>query len=184
MLRRYSAFAAFDVLATIIEKVTNQDYAEFLKNEIFIPCNMPDTTFSPSQDQWKRIIEMHNRVDDKNCIGETFPECVFESFPCGHNLAGAGLVSTLDDYANFAKMLLNKGTIFGKQIVSPETMSKMSSLYLPKEFTIAEDSSTWGLGVRVVINKDYKDLPVGSFGFRLDTSSIIRKADNIWCYIL
>lgn len=161
----YSAFAAFDVLATIIEKVTGQDYAEFLKNEIFIPCNMPDTTFSPSQDQWKRIIEMHNRVDDKNCIGETFPECVFESFPCGHNLAGAGLVSTLDDYANFAKMLLNKGTIFGKQIVSPETMSKMPSLYLPKEFTIEKDSSTWGLGVRVVINKDYKDLPIGSFGW-------------------
>ena len=161
----YSPFAAFDVLAAIAEKVTNQDYEEFLKKEIFIPCNMPNTTFSPSQDQWKRIIAMHNRVDDKNCIGETYPECIFESFPCGHKLAGAGLVSTLDDYANFAKMLLNKGSVSGRQIVSPETMSRMSSLYLPKDFTIESGSSTWGLGVRIIVSEDYKDLPVGSFGW-------------------
>lgn len=34
--------------------------------------------------------------------------CVFENFPETHKLAGAGLVSTLDDYINFVNMLLRK----------------------------------------------------------------------------
>ena len=34
--------------------------------------------------------------------------CVFEDFPATHKLAGAGLVSTVEDYSQFAEMLLNK----------------------------------------------------------------------------
>ena len=59
----YSAFAAFDVLAAIVEYVTKQDYETFLKNEIFVPCNMLNTTFSPTEKQWKQLMMMHNKVE-------------------------------------------------------------------------------------------------------------------------
>ncbi len=161
----YSPFGAFDILAAIVEKVTNKDYEEFLKQEIFDPCNMTDTTFMPSETQWKRIITMHNKVDGKNDIGITHPGCIFDVFPAEHKLAGAGLVSTLNDYSNFAQMLLNKGKAPKKQIVSPETLSKMSKQYLTKELEFADGSETWGLGVRIIAKDIYKKLPVGTFGW-------------------
>ena len=159
----YSGYAAFDILAAIVEIVTEQDYEEFLKNEIFIPCDMPDTTFSPSESQWKRIMTMHNKVDDKNDVGITYPGCVFEGFPCEHKLAGAGLVSTLNDYSNFAKMLLNKGEINNKCIISEQSFKMLSKPHVPED--IMPQHERWGLGVRVITDEEYRRLPVGSFGW-------------------
>lgn len=159
----YSPWAAFDILGAIVEKVTNQDYEEFLRNEIFIPCDMLNTTFSPSEKQWLQVIAMHNKVNGKNDIGATYSGCVFENFPCSHKLAGAGLVSTLDDYSNFARMLLGKGQINNTRIISEETFQKLSHPYIPKE--IMPGNERWGLGVRVIVDKNYQYLPVGSFGW-------------------
>ncbi len=159
----YSAFAAFDVLGDIVEKVTKQDYDDFLEKEIFNPCGMLDTTFLPSAKQWERLIVMHNKVDEKNHVGTTYPDCIFEQFPCGHKLAGAGLVSTLNDYSNFALMLLNKGKINNHRILSHNTFDMLSTPYVSKD--IMPGHETWGLGVRVITDDAYKHLPVGSFGW-------------------
>ncbi len=159
----YSAVGAFDVLGTIIEKVTGWDYARFLKKEIFEPCNMKDTTFAPTDEQQKRIISMHNKKNEKNEIGKTYPGCVFERFPNEHKLAGAGLVSTLDDYSNFAKMLLQKGEFDGKRIISEETFEKLRKSYMP--MGAISELEGWGLGVRVILNESYGPLPVGAFGW-------------------
>ena len=107
--QQYSGTGAFDLLAKIIEKVTETDYQEFLMQEIFIPCGMKNTTFIPTKEQWENFIAMHNKVGDKNCEEKFIDNYVFSDFPCTHYLGGAGLVSTLYDYSNFAKMLLNKG---------------------------------------------------------------------------
>lgn len=159
----YSPLAAFDILAAIAEKVTGQDYEEFLKNEIFIPCNMSDTTFSPSEKQWERAMTMHNKVDGKSEVGITYSGCVFESFPCKHKLAGAGLISSLHDYSNFARMLLGRGQINNKRIISDETFEKLLTPYVPEE--IMPGSENWGLGVRVIVDESYRYLPAGSFGW-------------------
>lgn len=159
----YSAFAAFDILAAIVEKITKDDYETFLKNEIFIPCNMQDTTFLPSEEQWNRLMTMHNKVNGKNDIGITYPDCVFEEFPCTHQLAGAGLVSTLNDYSNFAQMLLNKGEINNHRILSEKTFKKLSTPHVAED--IMPGCEKWGLGVRVITDETYKYLPTGSFGW-------------------
>lgn len=159
----YSSWAAFDLLAAIIESVTKQDYAEFLNNEIFIPCNMVNTTFSPTEEQWKRFMTMHNKVDGKSDVGVTYPGCVFERFPSKHKLAGAGLASTLQDYSNFARMLLNKGKAIHKRIFPEKTFSMMSNPWVSAE--IMHGNERWGLGVRVIVDEEYRYLPVGSFGW-------------------
>lgn len=159
----YSAYAAFDVLAAIVEKVTGQKYGEFLEKEIFSPCNMPDTIFSPSEEQWGRMIEMHDRVDDENVIGSMNPGCPFGAFPGEHNLAGAGLVSTLDDYSNFAQMLLNRGEFNGHRIISEKTFKEIMKPHVGED--IMPGNERWGLGVRVITSADYEKLPVGTFGW-------------------
>ena len=159
----YSGRAAFDVLALIIENITGMDYNDFLREEIFEPCDMVNTTFVPSEEQWEKIIPMHNKVDGVSCEFEMHDGCVFESYPCTHYLGGAGLVSTLEDYSNFAEMLLNKGRTAKKQIVPEELIEEMATPHVPEE--IMPGKERWGLGVRVITNEEYKKLPVGTFGW-------------------
>ena len=120
--QKYSGIGAFDVLAKIIENITKTDYLQFLQQEIFEPCEMVNTTFVPTQAQWKQVIAMHNKVDGHNRVAKMKENCVFIDYPCTHYLGGAGLVSTLDDYLKFAKMLLNNGKTPKKQILKEETL--------------------------------------------------------------
>lgn len=152
----YSAFAAFDVLAAIVETVTGEDYGDFLEKEIFAPCNMKNTTFMPSQIQWEQIIDMHNNIDGKNCVDKMKDGCVFEEFPASHKLAGAGLISTLEDYSNFAEMLLEK-------VKENKTFNMLSKAYKPIGYSTSNQS--WGLGVGVITGDSYPYLPVGSYGW-------------------
>ena len=53
--------------------------------------------------------------------------CVFENVPATHYLGGAGLISSLDDYTAFAKMLLNKGEINGNRVISEKAVKLIST---------------------------------------------------------
>lgn len=161
--QKYSGIGAFDVLAKIIENITKTDYLHFLQQEIFEPCEMVNTTFVPTQEQWKQIIAMHNKVDGNNCVAKMKENCIFVDYPCTHYLGGAGLVSTLDDYSKFAKMLLNKGKTPKKQILEEKTFRLLHALLVPEE--IMPSYERWGLGVRVIVTEEYKTLPVGTFGW-------------------
>lgn len=161
--QQYSGTGAFDVLARIIEKVTDTDYMEFLIREIFEPCGMVNTTFIPTQEQWGEIIAMHKKEDGKNCEEEMIDNCVFADFSCTHYLGGAGLVSTLYDYSEFAKMLLNKGRTATKQIICEDTFKLLHTPFVSED--IMPGNERWGLGVRVIVSDEYKNLPVGAFGW-------------------
>ena len=161
-MNQYSGYAAFDVLTKIIELVTGMDYLSYLQKEIFEPCKMTDTTFVPTDIQWSRMIAMHDRIEGKNVVGKTHNNCVFCDIPCTHYLGGAGLISTLSDYAKFARMLLDRGKTDTKQILSESTLQLMSSPQVSEQ--IMPGHTKWGLGVRVIVDK-HPTLPIGSYGW-------------------
>ncbi|MBE7036731.1 MAG: beta-lactamase family protein [Ruminococcaceae bacterium] len=177
----YSAIAAFDVLVKIIETITGEDFEEFLQRELFNPCLMKDTTFSPTSEQMLRIIAMHDKKDEKRIIGKTFEGCVFGDYPFGHNLGGAGLVSTLPDYAHFVTMLLDNGKTENKQIISEKTLKLLSHPHVTKEDLPGNFNR--GLGVRVVTENDESILPLGSYGWSgsYGTHFWIDPENNIAC---
>lgn len=82
--------------------------------------------------------------------------CIFEDFPATRKLAGAGLVSTVDDYSKFAEMLLNK-------VKTNRTFALINRPY--KIIDNPPYDQSWGLGVRVISGRNYNCLPVGSFGW-------------------
>lgn len=159
----YSAFAAFDVVAAIIQQITGQDYESFLRQELFDPCGMTDTTFLPTTEQWSRIIPMHARVNEQDAVDEMEPGCVFEGFPAAHMVAGAGLIASLADYARFARMLCRGGMTESGRVLSEAAVSLMAQAHVPE--AVMPGSQKWGLGVRVITGEDYGALPVGSFGW-------------------
>ena len=159
----YSATGAFDVLVKIIETATGEDYLQFLQKNIFEPCNMKDTTFIPTEEQWGRVVDMHQQVNGENAVAPMTEGCIFGNVPVTHYLGGAGLVSTLQDYANFAKMLLNGGQGENGKVISKTSVKLLSSPQISKD--VMPGNARWGLGVRVITKKSYPYLPVGSFGW-------------------
>jgi CubicO group peptidase (beta-lactamase class C family) len=150
-------------LTKIIQIVTRTDYQSFLRKEIFTPCGMNDTTFVPNIEQEKRIVAMHNKVNGENVVFEMPKGCVFEEYPCTHYLGGAGLVSTLQDYCNFAKMLLNQGKTETGRILDEKTFYQLCQPQVSQE--VMPGNERWGLGVRVITEDTYPYLPKGAFGW-------------------
>ncbi|WP_143316451.1 serine hydrolase domain-containing protein [Clostridium sp. HBUAS56017] len=119
-----------DVLGAIIEVVSGKSFGEFLKEEIFGPLDMKDTGFWVPEEKRERLVKTY--ADNKNGDLELYTENhlgiinkmdrkpAFES-------GGAGLASTIDDYSNFARMLMNKGSFNGVQILKPHTVKYLTS---------------------------------------------------------
>lgn len=157
----YSPLGAFDAAAKIIENVSGKDYFSFLKDELFIPLEMHDTTFIPTSEQRGRMVEMHQKTDEKNDVKQMPDNSIFEDIPETHFLGGGGLASTLHDYGIFAHMLLEKGlSPTGKRILSENVFNNMTKNYID-----ICGNQAWGLGVRVITKRSYPALPVGTFGW-------------------
>ena len=128
---RYSTCA--DVLGAIIEVVSGKRFGQFLREEIFEPLGMKDTAFWVPEEKRNRLVTCYRRTgeglkefnDLHLAVGKYDREPAFES-------GGAGLVSTLDDYAAFGQMLLNKGEYNGKRILSRAAAEYMVSPQLGK----------------------------------------------------
>ena len=161
--RKYSGRAAFDILARIVEITAGMDFAEFVKKEILDPCGMVDTTFAPTEEQWARVVGMHDYQDGVGVLSPTTPGCVVDRVPVTHPLGGAGLVSTVDDYGKFAQMLLNKGMTEKGRIIDASFIEQMATPQLAP--ALMNEKVNQGLGVRVIAGEKYPWLPVGSYGW-------------------
>lgn len=161
-MQTYSPVVGFDVLARIIEITSGMSYSEFVKKEIFEPLGMNDTTCIPTNEQWQRVVCMHNYVDGKGISADVGKRYVFGGFPITYNCGGAGIVSTVEDYSKFASMLLCGGEYNGVRILPEELVRSMGTPHLPSE--IMPFREIWGLGVRVIVSDAYI-LPIGSYGW-------------------
>lgn len=135
-------------LGRIVEVVSGQSYQDFLQKRLFDPLGMKDTTFFPTPEQRARMAKPYKLVDGK------FVEQDFGSFdPANHDRhpgPNGGLFSTASDYARFLQMLLNKGTLDGKQYLKPETVKLMVTSYTGDFKTGWVPGHGWGLGVAVL----------------------------------
>ena len=165
----YSGTVAFDVVARIVELVSGMEYEEFLKRYFFEPLDMPDTGYSLNSEQKLRLAVMYRLSNDRKEIFRVeFRDRGFASLPAGYPGGGAGLFSTLEDYLNFADMLLERGVFHGNRILSECAVLKMSEPRHPLGLTAGiTPYFNWGYGVRVVSKKDKECQPLspGSFGW-------------------
>ncbi len=159
----YCAYSSFDTVARIIELKSGMEYKDFLKKYIFDPLGMEDTTYTPTEEQWSRLITMTDRMAARKFAAVELGRHTFEGFPLTYTCAGAGLVSTLDDYSKFAQMLLNNGTLGGVRIFAPERINELTKMRISASTPGRDPVSSWGLGVRVVEKEDV--LPIGCYGW-------------------
>ena len=161
---RWQYSYAHDVQAFLAERFSGKPFAEFLRQRLFEPLGMNDTSFGLAQDKRGRLTTMYG---PKGYAGElvTFapiapgivpidkPESS-EYLAQGANPAGGiGLVSTAEDYYRFAQMLLNGGEFNGRRVLSRKTVELMRSNHLPAGMSTGlAPGGGYGLGVSVLVD--------------------------------
>ncbi len=148
----YSTYA-YDIIARIIEEKSGMDYAEFLKKYLLSPLGIDDMTFSPTEEQWSRLISIGNNNEKNEFCPLEIGRHTFTDHPLTFSAAGAGLCGTAKDYNIFMEMLLNKGCYNGVRVLSESSVNKLNE-------KICEN---WGLGVDVRDGRS--SLPVNSYGW-------------------
>lgn len=159
----YNPVAAYQLLTAVVETVAAEPFAAYLQREILTPCRMTDTTFCPDEDRWERLVPMHDKNSGQSVIAQTYPGCVFERYSMDTCLGGAGLISSVADYRNFCRMLLNRGAFEGKRVLSEQAVLEMTTPRVSRQ--VQPGTVRWGLGVRVVDDESYGRLPVGAYGW-------------------
>jgi CubicO group peptidase (beta-lactamase class C family) len=146
-----------DVLGVLVSRVSGKSFGTFLAERIFAPLGMKDTAFHVPPGKTDRLpaVYFFNRQKQALDLFDEFTNSAW-SVPPAFESGGGGLVSTVDDYFAFSRMMLNKGRHGGEKILSRAAVELMTSDQVSaQEREGAEiffgDFSSWGLGMAVDI---------------------------------
>ena len=136
---------SIDVAGYLVEVISGKPFDEYLQENVFGPLKMDDTGFYVPEEKYDRLSSLYNQGEDKMLAPsqELFAD-IFKQ-PAIHFSGGGGLVSTIDDYARFCRMLLNKGELDGARILEPETVEMIMSNQLPE--TASYENGNMGFGL-------------------------------------
>ncbi len=158
----------FFLLGDIVKRVGGKPLDQFVRERVFAPLGMRESTFNPPASLRPRI------APTEPCSplgwpcagpGQVMLRGVVHD-PTARRMDGvaghAGLFSTARDMSLFARMLLESGSMNGVRILSPLTVAKMTSRATPDGFP-----SVRGLGwdIDSAYSSNRGELfPIGSFG--------------------
>ena len=155
-----------DLLAAIVEKVTGVPFDEYVRDALFIPLGMKDSTFTNTE---CGIFEKLVCNEDKSITSApVHNDLLFsEKYVSG----GAGMISTVQDYSIFVSALANGGVAKnGYRILSSDTVRLLSTPVLDHDFVKHDfnwqgDDYGYGYGVRVRERDTDWGLTKGEFGW-------------------
>ena len=160
-----------DVLGVLIARASGQSFETFLQERLFGPLGMRDTGFHVPASKLDRLASAYRMDPEKKELG--FFDDARDSrwakplaFPAG----GSALVSTVDDYHAFYRMLLAKGRHGSERILSRPAVELMTSDQLtPEQKQGAElffgPGASWGMGGGVVTRRTDLFTTPGRYGW-------------------
>ncbi len=170
---RWIYHTAYDALGVLIARASGKPFEAFLRERIFEPLGMKDTSFSVPPAKIGRLATCY-RLDPETRELELYDDARASNwaqppvFPSG----GAGLVSTIDDYHAFGRMMLNGGRLGAERILSSPSVEAMTTdqltaaqkaeaLFVPGFF----DTLGQGFGVSMVTKRASVASSPGQFGW-------------------
>ncbi|MEO0449788.1 MAG: serine hydrolase domain-containing protein [Pseudomonadota bacterium] len=134
-----------DIQGHIIEKLSGQSFGDFLSTRLFEPLGMTDTGFYVPDEDYDRFSEVYGFDPETGALVPIpFPSVMFKKETIAFESGGGGLVATMDDYARFSQMLVNRGTLDGVQILKPETIDVIRENVLPEGAQISDGGLNLG----------------------------------------
>ena len=169
---RYSYGLGIDVLGAIVEKVSGMPFERFVEERITRPLGMVDTGYDVPEEKRSRIATIYT-PDKEGRLGELPEDQLAGVFPepgRGFAAGGAGMFSTVGDYARFGQMLLNGGELDGVRILGRKTVELMMAnhlTHLAQPSIGPSGAEGFGLGgrVRLDLARGNSLGSVGQFGW-------------------
>jgi CubicO group peptidase (beta-lactamase class C family) len=162
-----------DVLGVLLARASGRPLETFLRERVFEPLGMKDTSFSVPAAKLERLATSYRTNPETGAL-EVYDEAKGGQWsrPPAFPSAGGGLVSTIDDYLAFGQMMLNKGKHGSKRILSRPSVETMTTDQLtPAQKAVSAmvpgyfDSHGWGFGLSIVTRDDGVAEPAGRFGW-------------------
>lgn len=159
----------------IVEVITGMTFDQFLKERLFDPLGMKDTTFYLTSEHQARLVTAYSKNRETGALEPVPPRPDFgprDRPPQGNG----GLYSTARDYARFCQMLLNGGGLNGRQYLSASAMELLTTPQtgeLPTGFfqsdTYGKRGTNYGWGIGMCVLRTPHDgvaamLSPGSYG--------------------
>jgi CubicO group peptidase (beta-lactamase class C family) len=163
--------AGSEILSVLIARAAGTSLGKFLHERIFDPLGMRDTAFHVPQSKLDRFATTYIRDPETQQL-KVFDDPVtgkFASPPVFEN-AGAGLVSTAEDFNAFAQMMLNGGRLGSERILSRPSVELMTTDQIAAEQKLGSelffsDNRGWGFGLSVFTRRDHLHHVPGRFGW-------------------
>jgi len=152
-----------DWLGLIVEKLSGQPLSSYLKQHVYGPLGMNDSTFAPTAEQRDRLLRVMQRQGD----GKLAPATLDLPPTSEWDAAGHGSYGTVQDYGRFVQAWLNDGAgILGAPTVQMAFQNHLGHIKLPElmKSMMPELSNdvpalpvpqSWGLGFHLTL----ADLP-------------------------
>lgn len=184
---RWMYDVSINVLGALVERVSGQSLGEFMRERIFDPLGMKDTAFQVPAEKAGRLPGFYFFDRQANALRpfEDTAKSTWLAKPPLESGAG-GLVSTIDDYFAFSRMLLNKGELDGRRVLSRASVELMTSDQVtPEQRAGAElffgSHSSWGFGLSVDTKRREIYQNPGRFGWTggFGTTAYIDPAEGL-----
>jgi CubicO group peptidase (beta-lactamase class C family) len=154
-----------DVLGYLVEVLSGLSFDDFLRERIFKPLTMNDTYFFLPKEKHSRLVTLYENKNNKLSKPALVYDHVDPNYPKGggkYFSGGAGLSSTVEDYAKFLQLFLNKGEYNGVRLLGRKTVELMMTNQLHPPIT---NQVGLGFGLETPDNDGNSPFSPGSFSW-------------------
>lgn len=141
---QYMYSLCHDVLAALVEVLSGEKFADYVKAHIFDPLGMKDSDFLLPMDQYDTVAPLYYNDPEQDCIVR-HPQGQVPVFRLGseHASGGAGCVSTVEDYMKFLEALRE-----GERLLKRQTIDLMATDRLtPAQMDTYPSARFYGYGL-------------------------------------
>jgi CubicO group peptidase (beta-lactamase class C family) len=156
-----------DVVGRIVEVISGLPLNEYLDRHVFEPLGMVDTNFWVADGALDRLTTNYMRTPDERMLRVDAPRADRHCTPPAYLSGAGGLLSTLDDYLQFVRMLLGGGALEGTRVIGAKTLDFMATNHLPS----GGDLNSLG-------QDTFADVAMPGMGFGLGFSVMLDPAAN------
>jgi CubicO group peptidase (beta-lactamase class C family) len=153
-----------DVLGYLVEVLSGESLDHYFHKHIFEPLGMNDTYFYLPASKHDRLVKVIAEDKNHHLVNAQGSFVDYPLVKGTYYSGGAGLSSTIKDYAIFLQMLLNKGEYKGKRLLARHTMDLMTTNQIG-DLNLGRDKFGLGFEITTASGQERLGISEGSFSW-------------------
>jgi CubicO group peptidase (beta-lactamase class C family) len=153
-----------DVLGYLVEVLSGESLDHYFQKHIFEPLGMIDTYFYLPASKYSRLVKVTAEDKNHHLVNVSSDFVDYPTKGKTYFSGGAGLSSTIRDYAAFLQMLLNKGEYNGKRLLARRTVELMTSNQIG-DLNVGKDKFGLGFDITTANGQAVLGISEGSFSW-------------------